>query len=90
MKTIAEYRKPAEKYRKLIEQNRAELRRLRQALLQTQLVIERAALAYVVSRWTLDRIEQTRSKSDLTPPILLRLARDGGRWEAAFSHGSLK
>ncbi len=66
MKTAAEH--DAEQYRNFMEQNLARLRSLRQGLLQTQLVIERAALAYVDSRWTLDRIEQKRSNSDLIAP----------------------
>jgi hypothetical protein len=68
MKTAVEYRKYAERHRKLVEREWATLMRLRQGLLQTQLTIERAALAYIVSRWTLDRIEQIRSNSGLTAP----------------------
>ncbi len=61
MNTAAEYRKYAEEHQKVRQTHMATLRRLRQGLLKTQLVIERAALAYIVSRWALDRIERERS-----------------------------
>ncbi len=53
MKTTAEYTKHAERCREILERDRATLRRLKHGLLLTQLTIERASLAYVMSRWTL-------------------------------------
>jgi outer membrane PBP1 activator LpoA protein len=51
-----------------LERDRAMLRRLRQGILQTQSVIERATLAYHASLLTLEKIERSRSNSDVTVP----------------------